>query len=116
MLDYLIRFLTDVQHTLNGLGGWALLAFAGLFLVMQFFMIPVSPMGMAAGFFFGFGRGWLALMLGCAVGATANFFIARSLAREWVQRKFGKSDKFQMIDRAISRGGWKIVALLRFVP
>jgi uncharacterized membrane protein YdjX (TVP38/TMEM64 family) len=116
MLDYLIQFLTNLQHSLDQMGGWALLAFAGLFVVMQIFMVPVSPMGMAAGFFFGFGRGWLALMLGCALGAALNFIISRKLARAWVHRKFGASEKFQLIDRAIGRGGWKIVALLRFVP
>ena len=112
----MIQFLTNLQHSLEHMGGWALLAFAGLFVLMQMFMIPVSPMGMAAGFFFGFGRGWVALALGCALGATVNYFISRSVARAWVQRKFGATEKFQIIDRAIARGGWKIVALLRFVP
>jgi len=116
MLALLIRFLESLQQFLDQLGGWAVLAFAGVFLVVQMLMIPGAPLGLAAGFFFGFGRGWVALMLGCTLGATVNFWIARTFARDWVQRKFGTHEKFRLIDRAIGQEGWKIVALLRFVP
>ena len=116
MLNALIRLLESLQQTLNELGGWSILAFAGIFFAVQLFMIPGAPLGIAAGFFFGFGKGWLALSLGCLLGATINFWIARSLARQWVQRKFGANEKFRVIDRAVEREGWKIVALLRFVP
>lgn len=116
MLNALIRLLESFQHTLSQMGGWSVLAFAGVFFVVQLLMIPGAPLGIAAGFFFGFGKGWLALTLGCTLGATINFWIARSVARNWVQRKFGANEKFRLIDRAVEREGWKIVALLRFVP
>jgi uncharacterized membrane protein YdjX (TVP38/TMEM64 family) len=116
MLSALIRLLENFQQMLDGMGGWAVLAFAVVFVGVQLMMLPGAPLGIAAGFFFGFGKGWLALTLGCMLGATLNFWIARSLARGWVQRKFGENPKFRVIDRAIEREGWKIVALLRFVP
>jgi uncharacterized membrane protein YdjX (TVP38/TMEM64 family) len=116
MTSALIRLLENFQVWLEQLGGWAILAFAGVFVLAQLMMFPAAPLAIAAGFFFGFGKGWVALMLGCTIGATVNFWIARSLAREWVQRKFGGNPKFRVIDRAIAREGWKIVALLRFVP
>ncbi len=116
MLNALIHFLERLQLSLEQLGGWAVLAFAGMFLVVQMVMIPVAPFAIASGFFFGFGQGLLALMLGCVLGATVNFWVARRLARGWVQRKFGNNPKFRVIDRAVEREGWKIVALLRFVP
>jgi uncharacterized membrane protein YdjX (TVP38/TMEM64 family) len=116
MLNALIHFLEKLQLSLDQFGGWAVLAFAGIFLVAQLFLVPVAPFAIAAGFFFGFGRGWLAVMLGCLLGATVNFWISRRLARGWVQRKFGANPKFRVIDRAIEREGWRIVVLLRFVP
>jgi uncharacterized membrane protein YdjX (TVP38/TMEM64 family) len=116
MLTALIHFLEHLQLSLAQMGGWALLAFAAVFALVQMIMIPGAPLAIAAGFFFGFGRGWVAVMLGCVIGATVNFWIARSVARGWVQRKFGSNPKFLVIDRAIEREGWKIVALLRFVP
>ena len=116
MLETLVKVLEWIQFHLDQLGGWAVLGFAGIFVVVQLALFPAAPMAMAAGFFFGFGRGWLALTLGCVIGATLNFFIARHFARGWVQRKFGGNEKFRLIDRAIEREGWKIVGLLRFVP
>jgi uncharacterized membrane protein YdjX (TVP38/TMEM64 family) len=116
MVALLVRILENLQQFLDQLGGWAVVVFALVFLVVQMLMIPGAPLGLAAGFFFGFGQGWVALMLGCTLGAAVNFWIARTFARDWVQRKFGSHEKFQLIDRAIGREGWKIVALLRFVP
>ena len=116
MLDQVIHLLESLQHTLNHFGGWAMLAFAAVFVGAQLFMIPVAPLGLAAGFFFGFGHGWLALMLGCALGASVNYLIASRFARAYVHRKLSGNDKFRLIETAIDRGGWKIVALLRLVP
>jgi uncharacterized membrane protein YdjX (TVP38/TMEM64 family) len=116
MMSALIRFLETFQLWLDQLGGWAVLAFAGVFVAVQLMLLPGAPMAIAAGFFFGFGKGWVAVTLGCTIGATVNFWIARTVARDWVQRKFGGNPKFRLIDRAIGREGWKIVALLRFVP
>lgn len=116
MLEYFVHFLETLRQLLDQLGGWAILAFAGVFVVAQLFMIPVAPLGMAAGLFFGFGRGWVALMLGCAAGASVNYFISARFARGYVHQKLGNNDKFKLIETAIERGGWKIVALLRFIP
>jgi uncharacterized membrane protein YdjX (TVP38/TMEM64 family) len=116
MLEHFVRFLEMLQAWFIQNPSLSVLAFAGVFVLMQLFMIPVAPMGMAAGFFFGFGKGWLALMLGCAFGASVNFFISSHFARAYVHRKLGHHKSVRLIDTAIAREGWKIVALLRFVP
>ena len=116
MLQQLVHFLESLQQTLQGMGWLGVLAYAGIFVAAQLFMIPVAPMGMAAGFFFGFGPGWLGLMLGCAVGASVNFLISRYFARGFVARRLGSNEKFRLIDNAIAREGWRIVLLMRFVP
>ncbi len=116
MLEYLVQFLERLQHSINGMGAPGIFAFAGIFVVAQMFMVPCAPLGMAAGVFFGFGKGSLSLMLGCAAGASVNFLISRHLVRERVARWLNKHEKFRLIDRAVGREGWKIVLLLRFVP
>ena len=116
MLQHLIALLEKLQHIVADLGGAGILVFAGIFVLAQLFMVPVAPLGMAAGLFFGFEMGWLGLFLGCAVGASINFLIARHFARERVSRWLGHHEKFRLIDEAIGREGWKIVVLLRFVP
>lgn len=117
MLQQFIHWLESLQASLIALGGVGLVAFAGIFAATQMTaIIPGSPIGMAAGFFFGFGRGWVAVTLGCALAATINFLISRHLARDFVVRRLATHPKFRLIDSAIARGGWKIIALLRFVP
>jgi uncharacterized membrane protein YdjX (TVP38/TMEM64 family) len=117
MLQQFIHWLESLQSSLIGLGWAGLFAFAAIFAATQLVaFIPGSPIAMAAGFFFGFQRGWVALTIGCGLSATINFLISRHLAREAVHRKLATHPKFLLIDNAIGRGGWKIIALLRFVP
>ena len=116
MLEHLVQFLERLQQSISGMGALGIFAFAGVFVLAQMFMVPCAPLGMAAGVFFGFGRGSLSLMLGCALGASVNFLISRHLVRERVARWLNKHEKFRLIDGAVAREGWKIVLLLRFVP
>jgi uncharacterized membrane protein YdjX (TVP38/TMEM64 family) len=116
LVQFLIRFLEMLQAWFAHNPSLSVFVFAAIFVLMQLFMVPVAPMGLAAGLFFGFGKGWLALMLGCSIGATVNYLISRHFARAYVHRKLGHHKAVRLIDTAIARGGWKTVALLRFVP
>jgi uncharacterized membrane protein YdjX (TVP38/TMEM64 family) len=116
MLEYLIQILERLQQHIHSMGALGIFAFAGVFVIAQMFMVPVAPLGLAFGLFFGFVQGWLGLMLGCAIGGSINFLISRHLARKAVTRWLGSNEKFRLIDSAIAREGWKIIALLRFVP
>ncbi len=116
MLEQFVHFLERLQQSIQGWGGFGIFAFAGIFVLAQMLMVPVAPLGLAFGLFFGFAHGWLGLMLGCAIGASINFLISRHLARAAVQRWLGSHPKFRLIDNAVAREGWRIVALLRFVP
>lgn len=116
MLAYLVQLLERLQQNILGMGALSIFVFAGIFVVAQMLIVPVAPLGLAFGLFFGFTQGWLGLMLGCAVGASINFLISRHLARKAVTRWLGGNEKFRLIESAVAREGWKIVALLRFVP
>jgi uncharacterized membrane protein YdjX (TVP38/TMEM64 family) len=116
MLEHLVDLLEHLQKSVRDMHGLGVFAFAGVFVVAQMLMIPVAPLALAFGLFFGFVQGSLGLMLGCATGASINFLISRHLARTAVTRWLGANEKFRLIDSAVAREGWKIVALLRFVP
>ena len=116
MLEYLVQILERLQQNIHGMGALGIFAFAGIFVIAQMLIVPVAPLGLAFGLFFGFTQGWLGLMLGCAIGASINFFISRHFARKAVTRWLGSNEKFRLIDSAVAREGWKIIALLRFVP
>ena len=117
MLQQFIHWLESLQSSLIALGWVGLFAFALIFAATQMAaIIPGSPIAMAAGFFFGFGKGWVALTMGCALSAAINFLISRHVARAAIHRRVSGHSKFILIEDAIARGGWKIIALLRFVP
>lgn len=116
MLEQLLKHLETLQGWVNAHPGSGAFVFAGVFLFVQFFMLPVSPLAMAAGLFFGFWKGLFALTMGCFLGATVNFFLVRWFARDYVRTKLAGNEKFRIIDTAVAREGWRIVALLRFVP
>ena len=69
-----------------------------------------------SGVVFGVARGSVFVSIGSTLGATAAFLAGRYLAREWVVRKIQGNPKFQAIDKAVGREGWKIVGLTRLSP
>ena len=54
--------------------------------------------------------------ISATISASLSFLIARYLARDWVVSKAKQNAKFNAIDQAIGKQGWKIVGLLRLSP
>jgi uncharacterized membrane protein YdjX (TVP38/TMEM64 family) len=115
-MSRLIEWLNASQQWFQDLGWLGVLAYAGLIVLVQMGMAPLSPFAVACGVFFGFGRGLLAVELGTTLGAALNFWISRHVARGAVASRLARNEKFRLIDEAIGREGWKIIALLRFCP
>jgi uncharacterized membrane protein YdjX (TVP38/TMEM64 family) len=112
----LIHWLTASQEYFRDLGWIGVAAWVGVIVLVQLVLAPLSPVAIAGGFVFGLSRGFIAITLGTAAGAALNFIIARHVARNAIAHRLERHAKFQLIDRAIGREGWKIVALLRFCP
>ena len=117
-MSALLNWLTSSQDYFRHLGWLGVLAFAGCIVLVQMIPapLPLSLMAMSGGLIFGMGGGWVAITIGTALGAAVNFLVARHVARDAFARRLAKNEKFRLIDTAIGREGWKIVALLRFVP
>jgi uncharacterized membrane protein YdjX (TVP38/TMEM64 family) len=58
----------------------------------------------------------MVMQLSTVLGALINFLFSRHVARGFLTEKLGRHAKFRVLDEAVSQGGWKIVALLRYVP
>jgi uncharacterized membrane protein YdjX (TVP38/TMEM64 family) len=115
-MSRILEFLTSLQEKFAHYGWLGVLAYGVVMALAQVAIIPLSPLGAAAGAGFGFLKGWVAVIFGTNLGAFLNFVIARYFARGFVTRKLATHEKFRLIDAAINRDGWKMVALLRFVP
>jgi uncharacterized membrane protein YdjX (TVP38/TMEM64 family) len=97
-----------------GLGG--ALIYGVVFGVVSILMAPCLPLTIIAGFTFGWAHGVIAVMLGIAIGAAFGFLFARYAARGAIADKIARNPRFNAIDQAIAKDGWKIVGLLRMCP
>ena len=78
-------------------------------------LFPTSLMIMLTGFLFGLVQGFVVVWIASLVASTVAFWIGRSLARPWIERKIHRKTTFVAIDRAIQRKGFLVVLLTRLV-
>jgi uncharacterized membrane protein YdjX (TVP38/TMEM64 family) len=113
MQDFLQAILVWIEQ----LGLWGAIVFIGAYLVATVALVPGSLLTLGAGVLFGLVWGSLLVFLGATLGATAAFLVGRYGLRDWVaQRWIAGNDRFQAVDRAIAREGFKIVLLMRLSP
>jgi uncharacterized membrane protein YdjX (TVP38/TMEM64 family) len=79
-------------------------------------MVPGWVFTLTAGLLYGLGWGSLVAHTGSMTGAALAFLCGRYLVRSRVQTWLGHNKKFESIDRAVARKGWKIVAMIRLSP
>ena len=116
MLSALSQYFLHWESFFHGLGFFGVLAFALTIVLLQIFCLPLAPFAIMGGLFFGAANGFIAIELGTGLGAAINFLLSRHILRAPVTRWLGSHEKFRLIDTAIGREGWKIIALLRFCP
>ncbi len=90
--------------------------YGAVFGLTTIFLLPCLPLTILAGFTFGMLGGLLAVYIGITISAAFGFLFARYLARGAVAEQIGRHPRFQAIDGAIAKEGWKIVGLLRMCP
>lgn len=115
-MSALLEKFNSLHDSFQQLGWIGWLAFIGSVVLLQMFLVPLSPVAIAAGAIFGFRGGVLAITIGTNLGAIVNFLISRYIARGAVNRYLAHHEKFRLIDAAIGREGGKIVGLLRLCP
>lgn len=110
------EWLGRFNDWVSGIGPLGVLVFAGFYAVAAVLFVPGSVLTIGAGFVFGLLWGTVAVSIGSTLAAAAAFLIARYVAREKVSQWAKTNPKFNAIDQAIGKQGWKIVALLRLSP
>lgn len=87
-----------------------------LYVLATVLFLPGWILTLGAGAVFGVIKGSILVSIGATLGATAAFLIGRHLARGWVASKTAGNPRFEAIDAAVAREGWKIVGLTRLSP
>jgi uncharacterized membrane protein YdjX (TVP38/TMEM64 family) len=86
------------------------------YVVGTVFLVPGTLLTVGSGFLYGTVIGTLIVSPASVLGATIAFLLGRSFARDWIAKKVSKYPKFELIDRAIAKNGFKIVLLMRLNP
>jgi uncharacterized membrane protein YdjX (TVP38/TMEM64 family) len=98
------------------LGAWGPLFYTVIYILACVFFIPGSILTLGAGVLFGVLKGSIIVSIAATLGATCAFLVGKYLARDWVAKKIQANPRFQAIDEAVAREGWKIVGLTRLSP
>lgn len=86
------------------------------FYVLASLLVPSAILSLAASFLFGPWIGFAVMNLSAVAGACAGFFLARYLARSWIETRILSDPRWAGLDKATRRDGWKIVLLTRIAP
>ncbi len=87
-----------------------------LYVAVVVCLIPEFVLTLAAGAIFGLALGTVLVSLASITGATAAFFIGRTLARDWVSRRIESWPRFRALDRGLEARGFWVVLLTRLSP
>jgi len=114
------RFLIGPLHRfaawVQDLGIWGPVVFILGYAAATVAFAPGAVLTLAAGALFGVVYGTVYTLAGATLGASLAFLVSRYVARHAVEHRIAANPRFQAIDRAVGREGFKIVALLRLSP
>lgn len=100
----------------ESLGSWGVAAFIVIYNVATILFIPGTLLTMSGGVLFGVVWGSVYVAIAATLGATWAFLIGRYLCRDVICRTIQSNVKFQAIDKAVAKEGFKIVLLTRLSP
>ena len=96
---------------------WAPLVFVTLYAAATALALPGTILTLAGGAIFGFWWGVALNLIAANLGASAAFWIARSLGRDGVRHLIGSdSAAMQRLDRVVGRHGMQGLLTLRLMP
>lgn len=93
-----------------------LLVLSLLLTVFVVLMLPSVLLTVGSGFLFGTWAGALLIVLFETIGALMAFAVARFGAPKKLKDYLITSRYYSMLDAAVSRGGWRVVAATRMIP
>jgi uncharacterized membrane protein YdjX (TVP38/TMEM64 family) len=101
---------------LNMAGHWGIVLFIWAHIFATALGLPGTVLVVAGGAAFGLIWGTVWSVVGATLGAIAAFVIARSLMRDWVERRLGHHPLMQKLNHMVSGNMLHCVLTLRFTP
>lgn len=110
------QYVPALAAWVDGLGVWGPLAFIVVYAVAVIAFVPGALLTLAGGAIFDLLWGTVYVFIAAVIGSSGAFLVSRYLARGAVERRFGQSQRFLRLDRAVGEQGLKIMFLLRLSP
>jgi uncharacterized membrane protein YdjX (TVP38/TMEM64 family) len=108
--------LTSIQGWARELGAWAPAAFVGGYILATVLGVPGTPLTVAAALIFGPRDGLLVAIAASTGTAIVAFWLARTVAREPLERWLSKRPAYERLQRLLRRNEWTAIAILRVQP
>jgi uncharacterized membrane protein YdjX (TVP38/TMEM64 family) len=106
-----------IRDAIQSVGPLAPLLYLAIYSVAPVLSVPGWIISVAGGLAFGAVWGTGLTVLGATVGATAAFFLARYLGRDFVARALkGKLQTLATIDDQAAAHGFQVIFFLRLIP
>jgi thiosulfate/3-mercaptopyruvate sulfurtransferase len=115
----LFSYLTKrekLESVITRLGVWGPLAYILIYIFITITILPALPITVVSGIIFGPVMGVVYTAIGAGLGLSLSFLIARYIARESIEKKFGNTAIFKKIDKGVKKDGWFILAVTRLIP
>ena len=112
-------FLGAVEETENVVRRWGALSvvvYPLLVMAATVLFLPGGALSLGGGFFFGLWWGTALVLIGNLLGAAVAFWVGQKLGRRFVREKILCDDRWQALDRAISRRGPRIIFFSQLNP
>ena len=115
----IIEYLKDrekMKALIEGFGVWGPLAYIVTYALITITGISAVPMTIVGGLVFGPLMGIVYTAFGAGIGLSLAFLIARYIAKDFIEEKFGQTEVFKKINEGVKRDGWFILATTRLLP
>lgn len=112
----MFELITNILIWVDNLGPLAPIIFTLIYTITTVMLISGAVLTLGAGIIFGVVLGSIYVSIASTLAATVAFLIGRYLARGWVAKQIEDKPRFQAIDSAVGKEGWKIVCLTRLSP
>lgn len=110
------EILRSILTWIENLGFLSPITFIIIYNLATVLFIPGSMLTLGGGVIFGVIWGSIYVFVAATLGATIAFMIGRYISRDWVFKQLNKHAKFEAIDKAVVKEGFKIVFLTRLCP
>lgn len=106
----------ELENVIKAMGVWAPLVYIIIYVIVTLSCISPVPLAIVGGIVFGEIFGIVYTVIGAGIGLSFAFLIARYIARDFIEKRFGGSEIFKKVESGVKNDGWFILAVTRFLP